>query len=205
MMIQNENFDLAFKVLGFLGVLVGFCVGLMQYRKAQHWKRLEFVAAEVKEFEDDPLVLKAMQILDWNNREINLFDDTPQNRSKWPNVTDDLVRRALLRIPDQRKDAYDDEEVAIRDVFDVFFGYLSRFDNYIESGLVGYGAFDPYLRYWLDIMSNKHSMKKDQEYRDTLREHSEFYFPGVESLLNRYQSARTDKLSLSLPEEGKRK
>ena len=42
------------------GGLVAFLGGLMQYRRAQRWKRAEFVANEMKEFKADPMVHNAL-------------------------------------------------------------------------------------------------------------------------------------------------
>ena len=61
------------------GGLIAFLAGLTQYRRAQRWKRAEFVAGEMKEFKADPWVRNALLLLDWNERAIDLF---PMNRTR---------------------------------------------------------------------------------------------------------------------------
>lgn len=102
------------------------------------------------------------------------------------NITDAILSRALLRQPNERADVYDDTEVAIRDVLDVFFTYLDRFETYIQSGLFTYDVFHPYLSYWLDIIADPNGTKKAPILRKQLREHVEYYYPLSSGLLRRY-------------------
>lgn len=62
----------ALDTIAIVGTAVAFAWGLWQYGNAQRWKRLEFLAGEIKIFDADPLVLVSKQILDWNDRDIFL-------------------------------------------------------------------------------------------------------------------------------------
>lgn len=65
------------KILALLGASIAFCVGLFQYRKAQRWKRAEFLANEMKDFLANPRVEKALLLIDWTWRTIHLREDCP--------------------------------------------------------------------------------------------------------------------------------
>ncbi|HEY6331626.1 MAG TPA: hypothetical protein VI756_20035 [Blastocatellia bacterium] len=71
-----EYAKLAVSIPGFGGAIMALLFGLLQYRKSERWKRAEFVAKEIKEFESDPLVQNAMLMIDWGVRRINV-DLTP--------------------------------------------------------------------------------------------------------------------------------
>jgi len=93
--------------------------------------------------------------------------------------------KALAAHPDQ---GFDDTEVAIRNTFDHFFGCLERFDQYIETGLVKYKDFHPYLRYWLAILVEADSGLKTQALVSAVHAFLvAFKYEGVLRLLGRYR------------------
>lgn len=53
------------KAATLLGAAVAFVIGLIQYRRAQQWKRAEWVAQEMKGVFSDPLVQAALTMIDW--------------------------------------------------------------------------------------------------------------------------------------------
>ena len=68
-------------LLGVIAGLIAFVAGLFQYVRAQQWKRAEFVGKEIKEFESKPAIRIAMQMLDWNARDFELFpEEEPAKR-----------------------------------------------------------------------------------------------------------------------------
>jgi hypothetical protein len=69
-----ERWKFVLSILGYLGALGAFAVGLWQYRRADYWKRSEFLAKEMKEYFTDPKVLLALTMVDWGERDIQLFD-----------------------------------------------------------------------------------------------------------------------------------
>ena len=78
---------------GILVAIVGFAIGLMQYREAQRWKVAEFVANEFKEFEADPVVSNALTLIDWNPMFLVLVVE-PSGR-KGPLISHQDIERAL--------------------------------------------------------------------------------------------------------------
>ena len=49
-----------------------FLAGVLQYRKAQGWKRMEFVAQQIERFRSDPIVRRVFTMLDWGERRIDV-------------------------------------------------------------------------------------------------------------------------------------
>jgi hypothetical protein len=177
--------DTIIAALGVLGGIVAFSVGLWQYRNAQRWKVLEFVAKEIKEFEQYPAVSNAMMMLDYEGMEIELFPERKEAKQRVVEVREPLIVSSL--IVKQQRD-FTDRELVIRDTFDEFFGYLERFDQYVETGLVAYKDFHPYLRYWLGILAEARSGLKTEKLVIAVREFlTAFEYSGVLRLLDRYR------------------
>ena len=66
--LTTERIDVGLKILLMLGAVIGFVVGLRRYENAQAWKRHEFVASEIRQFNADHLTRTAMLLIDWGTR-----------------------------------------------------------------------------------------------------------------------------------------
>jgi hypothetical protein len=166
---------------------IAFIAGLIQYRHTQRWKRAEFVAKEVKEFKNDHAVHNALLMLDWNERSIELFPADPDPAKRCVLVNDDLLCRALAPLPDKSAVRLPEECNAIRAAFDQLFDALERFEYFIQAGLVSRKEFDPYLQYWVEIIGNRKSLRKDLSVLDNLWGYIDsYYYTGVQRLLRRY-------------------
>jgi len=149
------------ELLALIGVglaLLTFGFGVVQFWRAQRWKRIEFLAAAVKEFEASPKVRAVMVMLDYSNREIELFPTATKPEARVVRVTDEMLASALA--PHDIKPLSTDNEAQIRDCFDEFLGYFERFNSHIEAGLVPAGAFKPYLNYWVKAVAGKTKVAK---------------------------------------------
>ena len=183
-MTEREWISLA----GVLAACAAFASGLWQYAKAQRWKRAEFVAAEIKAFESDELVAKALLMLDYNRRRINLlpesYESEPANRVVSVNdadLTSALVHHSL------RRPGFTPKEVVIRDCFDRLLDRLERFESYIEAGLISAKELKPYLGYWIEIIANRESKRKPQDFYTSLWSYiDEYDFHGVQRLARRF-------------------
>ena len=142
-----SNLDDIFKFLGLIGTLTALAVGLFQYRKAQQWKRAEWVAQEMKAFFDQPPVQNALYMIDWGKRRIPLFPLRENFEDRYVEVTDDIIKDALLE-HDQRSRPFSEVEEAIRDAFDCFLDGLEKFESYVGARLVKHSDLQPYLAYW---------------------------------------------------------
>lgn len=167
-------------LLGVAGGLSSVVVGLIQYSKAQRWKRAEFVYQVIKEFESKRAVRNVMQILDYNRSRIGFEVDKPPVK-----VTDDVVEKALR--PHREGGEYNDIEKLIRDAFDEFLDGLERFETFVRSGLVSAEEFGPYLDYWVRIIGDPANDRKFPDLRDALWTFiKEYRFTGVQSFFARF-------------------
>lgn len=161
---------------------VAFWFGLRQYSEAQAWKRHEFVASEVRQFNADPLARNAMLMIDWGTRRIELFPSHPEHVARYVLVTRPLLHLALVT-HDKVGRPYTDTEAAIRDSFDAFFGGLERFEQFMQAGLVQPCEFQPYLAYWIRSICED----ANPELRSLLNDYVAFYrFDSVGRLFRRY-------------------
>ena len=89
--VENaEHSKLLASIGAYFGALAAFSIGLLQYRRADYWKRCEFLAREMKEYFADPKVGLTMTMIDWGVRRIKLFEAT---NSKDSSVQDSGIRR----------------------------------------------------------------------------------------------------------------
>jgi hypothetical protein len=214
---SDEALGPGIQIIGLTGAAIAFLCGLYQYSQAQKWKRLEFVAQEMKAYESDPVVQIVFQMLDWGARVIPLLDARPRgaptgeeeaeriddlnrsnsevtnghDRSRWVRVTKEMVIGALEphASHENSKAKYTAEEVRIRDCFDRFFDHWSRFGHYIQTGLVEYGDCYPYLAYWLRTIYDEKS-HRDEDFRKSVQVYIASYYSGtgVDVLLAEYRA-----------------
>jgi hypothetical protein len=139
--------------IGLVGVTVGVITaikGLIEYDRAQRWKRGEFLASEMKAFHSNPSIRKALFILDWSDRKVELFPDRPDPETRYVLVEDPLLESALT--PSSK--LYSDEEIAIRDLFIELLDALERFEDFIAAGLITSRQLRPYLYYWIQTIAD---------------------------------------------------
>jgi hypothetical protein len=140
------------KVAGLTGAVIAYVVGLMQYRTAQQWKRKELAASEFEKFASRPQVQLVLTVLDWKDREVELFPKAEEHQQRFRVVSDNDLAGALR--PHQLDSGrFDYIEVAIRDAFDGFLTDIERFDAFLEAGLLHPEDLQPYFHYWVDQMT----------------------------------------------------
>jgi len=183
---QNKDLIILIKeVVSVITPVIGFVLfwrGSDQYEKEQKWKRSEFAAREIKEFRSDLAVQKVMMMLDWDIRAIQLSKDIKFE------LDDNINSELCLSLRETREGDFSPRQSLIRDYFDVFFDYLGRFEASIESGLLDKSDFEPYLKYWLNIIGNKNSNKKPPEFYQNTWEYIEYFdYKNVQSFMARYK------------------
>jgi hypothetical protein len=213
---QLKTAELIISIFGFVAVLVTLLFGIKQYRRAEKWKRGEFIANAIKEFESNPTVRNALLMIDYGRRNINIFQKPDLSDQDGVRITRGIQWRALL--PDTLKREFEeyrdaslkslapispatrqlDEaedvgevftplEAKIRDSYDLFLDYLERFASLIELRLVTAKEFDPYLKYWIDAITKNDLPERSSTWRCTLLTYINFYgYPGVRSLFAAY-------------------
>ena len=99
---------------GFIGAISAFSLAIVQYRKSARWKRMEFIANEVKEFEADPVVQNALTMIDWGRRKINLNLVSSPTEEDFKIITRTFQWKALL--PHELKHKYEEYQSKPDDV-----------------------------------------------------------------------------------------
>src|SRR5947209_6418591 len=82
--------QLVVSILGFGGAIAAFIFAFIQYRRSEQWRRTEFIAKEIKEFESDPVVQNALLMIDWGTRRINLFLVPDPNKTDFIKITREI-------------------------------------------------------------------------------------------------------------------
>ena len=77
-----EIAKLVISVLGLGGTFIAAVLALQSFKRNEKWKKAEFLAKEMKEYFDDPKVQKALQMIDWGRRRIQLLESSAQNDGK---------------------------------------------------------------------------------------------------------------------------
>ena len=169
------------KIVG--GVIV-FAIGFYQYRHGQKWKRREFVASQIKDFEADPKIRLAMTMLDWNDR-VLYFPAEGGTKFISIRVNEPLLRSALL--PHEDANGYFKNEVIIRECFDDFLDMLVRLSAFVEAKLIRTEELRPYLEYWITLISGKKPDWHTPEFFVLLRNHIQIYgFTKINQLMEHF-------------------
>lgn len=170
-------------IIGIGAGLMAFLAGLLQYRKAQQWKRAEFVAAEIKEMLADDVVQLALRLLDWNDGYYPLqTEPDPHAQVR----VDDAILGLALR-PHSSQSRFSPTEVRIREIFDALLTRLQRLEHFVESGLVTAGEIRPYLQYWIHLIGSVPSARKPEATLHAMWRYIDFYgYSDVQFFLHRF-------------------
>lgn len=186
-----NSLEFLLKILGGIGAFYLFIIGLKRYTKDQVWKRNEFVAQRANEFSSDKMVRNTMYMLDWGKRYIELFPDNPDYANKYAKVTRSILKSALQS--HKIKKQFSRVEVAIRDNFDCFFNYFEIFEQYIEAELITPKEVEPYLKYWIETISDD----MEDDVKNTIHHYlNEYDFKGTQNFFKRFGKDISPKTSL---------
>ena len=206
--------------LGFAFVIIQLRIALAGLRAAnkqntinQDWKRAEFVAAEIKEFYKDPIVLTIFQMVDYYDRRDVCIRDTDGKPLLTRTVHSAARADELnyeLKLKNELNDnsavlsiegalgtgrRYTHKEAIIRDYFDAFLYYIERFERFLKLRLISEDEIFPYMRYYIRIFRGK-LKHVDPNMLECFRAYlRDFHFDDAENFFyNRFDSllAKTD-------------
>jgi hypothetical protein len=195
-----EISKLAVSIVGLGGTFIAAVVAVVTFRRAEKWKRAEFLAREMKEFFADIRVQNALTLIDWGSRYVKLLDDgTPskgrvlvdrrmQVRALLPHVLLPIcVDAAGADSADSEVGRYTPPEAAIRDCYDAFLDGLERISSYVQTGLIDLDSLRPYLQYWIDDIHSPLKNEEDAAWSASLWTFIAFYrFSGVQWLFRAF-------------------
>ena len=108
-----------------------FAFGIWQYRSSENWKRSEFVAAQIKEFNTDKINHAMLLMMDYDPARVELFPDKAKADDRYVDVKFSMLVKAV----GQEKE-FSDAEFQIRIYFEQFLTSLSRFNYFLNSGAI---------------------------------------------------------------------
>jgi hypothetical protein len=157
--------------------------GCFTCRRNEMWKRAEFLAREMKEFFGSVRVQKALVLIDWGERRLDLLEGNPpgepsikvtramQVRGLLPHIllTSDMASSEMTVSDDSlSKDRFKQPEVAIRDCYDALLDGLERFASYAQTGLISVSSLRPYIGYWIEDIASPTDNREDAAWCATL-------------------------------------
>jgi hypothetical protein len=182
-------------VAGAVGSFIVFSIGVSTYYRTEKWKRAEFLANEMKEFFATPRVQKALILIDWGYRRIDLIENAPPGKGSVV-VTRAMqasgLRPHILLTPNgsdiemavddesEHKTSFTHAEAAIRDAYDALLDGFERLASYVKTGLVEVASLRPYIGYWVDDIASPTDNSEDAAWCAALLTYISFYrYDGV--------------------------
>lgn len=181
------------KAVALVGASLAFIIGLIQYRRAQTWKRTEWVAQEMDSFFNDWRVAAALRMIDYGERRIELYPSRKNESARFVMVRDDDLAKALEHHSIRHKgdQGFTDDEATIRDFFDHLLARLERIQSFIQTGLLSYRHVRPYLNYWAVHILGAAPGDPKVDRIVALRYFVEAYgYSGVQTLFSRIAKAK---------------
>jgi hypothetical protein len=139
-----------------------FIFGFIQYQTNQRWKRNEFLAKEIHDFLCDKCVIDVLKMLDYTGGTIYEDENGVEIGIRVYHGVDNLknpVKVGSEFIVDLGNAlhyhgdgvVYPAEEI-IRDRFDIYFDYLTRFSVFMTNKLFTKAEIFPYIEYHLQLL-----------------------------------------------------
>ncbi|NEQ50159.1 MAG: hypothetical protein F6K11_08520 [Leptolyngbya sp. SIO3F4] len=179
-----EDLDWALRIGAFLISLTVFVKGILEYSKAQRWKKAVFVADEVKDFYENIDVQRALTLLEWHENTIHLKPHELDGQTKLQ-VSDDLLISSLrVNVPHS---AFTPEELLVRSLFKVLFNRFTMFDNHLRIGLFRVKDMQPFMMHWVRIIADANDSQKPDEVKRQLWTFIDTYrYRSVRDLCGRF-------------------
>jgi hypothetical protein len=145
-----------------------------RYYRDLNWRRSEFLAKQILEFECDQAVGLVQSILEYQNRPIYIACKDDQAGSIAFKTNSASVIRALRLDTDELTI----QEFSLRDVFDRFLWYLGHFQTMATADpkLMTYEDLHPYLMFWLGKLKRSDCSKEDLTVPDAVWKYAERYW-----------------------------
>lgn len=172
--------------------LAGLWFGLWQYRAAQGWKRMEYVASVLDKINTDEDLRLALTFLDWREREILIPSRFAPTKERFSfRHTHALMSEAFklknreiskeTGMIDLNSEYLKTEYIIYVEIFDRFFDYLEQVNQCVNMGLIKRDDVER-LNYWADRI---YRMKYRSE--PVFRDYLEYFgYHGVLSFVTQH-------------------
>jgi hypothetical protein len=142
-----EKSDLISAVSAACAIAV-FAFGIWQYRSSENWKRSEFVAAQVKEFNSDKINRAVLLMMDYDPARVELFPERANVNNRYVDVTFMMLVKAIGQEQDLTE-----AEFQIRIYFEHFLQSLARFSYFLDVGAIKPQELCADFRYPIALMA----------------------------------------------------
>ncbi len=143
----------------------------------QRWRRVLHAKTLVEEFQQKDSAIKAFEILDIVDEEVEF--EFPDKSNKSIRLTNDLLIGALSTF--DQKEINDEREIVVRSILDGFFDDLSTFQSHIDTGLIKTRDIKPYLAYWFLELTGRGRVHDDARF--ALQVHKYLIYFGYKRVL----------------------
>ena len=171
----------------------GAIVTWRTFLRSERWKEAEFLAREMKEFFADERVQRALVMVDWGLRPVQILGNSDADGGL---VIVDRMLQVQALLPHVLLERGCDEigiggftpvEAAIRDHYDALLDGLERFGNCLQTKLVRVETMKPYIGYWVDDIHSDAENAADAAWTAALLTYIDYYrFRGVQDLFTAF-------------------
>jgi hypothetical protein len=180
----KANWDVAAEFVKIIGAIIAFALSLSQYVRAQRWKRREFIAAQIRDFDSDEKIQAALRMLDWTGRRVFLRSDETGNIV--PTIVDEYTLSAAL-LSHSSVSGFTATQASIRDCFDQILDALGRLETFVYSELITKEELLPYIEYWVQKIAGKPKPQHSEDFYILLHHYMRTYgFERARLLLKSY-------------------
>ena len=141
------------ELLALLLAAVGGVFALWRWMVDQRWRRVPYAQSRIKEFREKKNTIKAFEILDLVDEELEFEPLNNSGNAEKIAITDEFLVGALSTF--DQKEVNDDKEVIVRRIFDEFFEDLGNFQSDIDAKLIKAEDIKPYLEYWMGELTGR--------------------------------------------------
>jgi hypothetical protein len=136
-----------------------FMFGIWQYQGSENWKRSEFVAAQIKDFNSDKINQSVLLMMDYDPARVELFPDREKAEDRYVNIDFATLVRSI-----DKEVGVGDKEYQVRLYFEHFLTSMSRFNYFLASGAIEPKELCADFGYPVDLMTGA---ARDMKLRNT--------------------------------------
>src|SRR5260370_1993045 len=174
--------------------LSGAVVAWRTFLRSERWEEAEFLARGMKDFFGDERVRRALLMVNWGLRTIQLLGETTADHGLV--VVDRMMQVQALRphvllvrgSDEIGRGRFTAQEAAIRDHYDALLDGLERLGNFLKTKLVRVETMTPYIVYWVEDIHSEAENAADAAWTAALMTYIDFYrFRGVQYLFEAFK------------------
>lgn len=189
-MYQHETFwKMISEIVGTFVTLAVFSFGILQYKKAQDWKRTEYARALLAMLVSDSDLSLCRILMDWSPRRVQIpqrYVDLMHAEEAKTTFTHGWTELSAAL---NKSKGFSITEIMYRDVFDTFFTYLEEISHCIKLKLVSCDDVKG-IQYWVEKVVRLRAVGSDEL---VFRRFVETYYPDFSDLMESFRMTWAEK------------